>query len=247
MVILKTILFDLDNTIINDSRAIKMAFTKLKERYSFFKNMPVNKLISDFYNCDYDTIGLIRSGKIGIQEAFPRKVELFLKEERLNLDEQVVDYIGEHIRETHIDCCRLFSGTERLLSLLKGEYRILVITNFIGEYQKEKISKLGIAKYIDDVIPSYDFSFAKPQREIFEIAIERSGCASSEAVMIGDDWNADIKGAFSVGIIPIWVNFKNDPAPSRDFKNIIRTYEPAYEIKKKIEEFHSIGIERVHL
>ena len=47
--------------------------------------------------------------------------------------------------------------------------------------------------------------FQNPDRRIFEIALERSGCKPENAVMIGDRIDNDIVPAKQLGMKTIWI------------------------------------------
>ena len=46
---------------------------------------------------------------------------------------------------------------------------------------------------------------SKPNRRIFETALQKSGCASDQAVMIGDRIDNDILPARQLGMHTVWV------------------------------------------
>lgn len=55
------------------------------------------------------------------------------------------------------------------------------------------------------IIASAEEGVSKPDRRIFEIALERSSCKPENAVMIGDRINNDIVPAKQLGMKTIWV------------------------------------------
>ncbi len=63
----------------------------------------------------------------------------------------------------------------------------------------------GILQYINLVVASAEEGVAKPDRRIFEIALERSNCKSVNAIMIGDRIDNDIVPAKQMGMNTIWV------------------------------------------
>lgn len=69
----------------------------------------------------------------------------------------------------------------------------------------ERLEKFGIRKYIDLVIASAEEGVSKPDKRIFEIALERSNCKPENAVMIGDRIDNDIVPAKQLGMKTIWV------------------------------------------
>ena len=60
-------------------------------------------------------------------------------------------------------------------------------------------------QYVDLVIASAEEGVAKPDRKIFEIALERSNCKPENAVMVGDRIDNDIIPAKLLGMHTIWI------------------------------------------
>lgn len=60
-------------------------------------------------------------------------------------------------------------------------------------------------KYIDLVIASAEEGVAKPDKRIFELALERSNCEPEHAVMVGDRIDNDIVPAKQMGMGTIWI------------------------------------------
>ena len=80
---------------------------------------------------------------------------------------------------------------------------IYLITNngiqYVGKSMEEKgLSPAGII--CADMVHAY-----KPHRELFEKALEISGCVAEEVVHIGDSYGSDVMGALAAGIRPILV------------------------------------------
>ena len=99
---------------------------------------------------------------------------------------------------------RLYPDTVECLKELSGKYKIGVIANqSLGT--AKRLEEFGILKYIDLVIASAEEGVAKPDRRIFEIALERSHCAPENAVMIGDRIDNDIVPAKRLGMDTIWI------------------------------------------
>ena len=55
------------------------------------------------------------------------------------------------------------------------------------------------------IAASAELGCAKPDKEIFEKALELAGCAAQESVMIGDRLDNDIIPAKAVGMKTVWV------------------------------------------
>lgn len=98
----------------------------------------------------------------------------------------------------------LYSDATECLKKLHGKYKIGVIANQSLGTEK-RLENFGILKYIDLVIASAEEGVAKPDKRIFEIALERSNCEPANAVMIGDRIDNDIVPAKRIGMKTIWI------------------------------------------
>ena len=65
-----------------------------------------------------------------------------------------------------------------------------------------------LASYFDFILASAEVGSAKPDKTIFAEALRRSGVSSNEACHIGDDLNADVRGANKAGIDAILIDRK---------------------------------------
>jgi putative hydrolase of the HAD superfamily len=102
---------------------------------------------------------------------------------------------------------RLFPGTmSTLIYLKKRDYQLGAISNGLTIKQWEKLIRLGLHHFFDDVITSQEANSEKPDQKIFQLALERMGCQAEESVMVGNKFNEDIIGATSVGMSAILVN-----------------------------------------
>ena len=94
----------------------------------------------------------------------------------------------------------LFDDSIQILKYLKDAgYRVAIISNS-PPTDCDQLVDLGIDKYIDEVIFSFDVGTRKPEKEIFLSLLERAMVKPSEALMIGDSLKNDIRGASAVGI-----------------------------------------------
>lgn len=98
----------------------------------------------------------------------------------------------------------LYCETEECLKILSEQYNIGVIANQSLGTEK-RLKEFGILQYIDLVIASAEEGVAKPDKRIFEIALNRAGCKPQHAVMIGDRIDNDIIPAKELGMKTIWI------------------------------------------
>lgn len=94
------------------------------------------------------------------------------------------------------------------LESLTANFRILALTNGNASLQK-----IGIDHLFHDSIAATDVGAAKPAREIFDVAIERSGYTAIEILHVGDHPQTDIDGAREAGMQTAWMNRTSDDWP----------------------------------
>jgi len=99
---------------------------------------------------------------------------------------------------------RLYDDAEECLDQLSRKYKIGIIANQIPGTE-QRLEKFGIRKYIDVIVASAEEGVAKPDRRMFEIALERANCSADQAVMVGDRIDYDIVPAKNMGMKTIWV------------------------------------------
>jgi 8-oxo-dGTP diphosphatase len=98
----------------------------------------------------------------------------------------------------------LYNDTKICLKTLSKKYKIGIIANQTFGTEK-RLENLGILQYIDLVIASAEEGVAKPDRRIFEIALNRANCIPERSVMIGDRIDNDIIPAKEIGMKTIWI------------------------------------------
>ena len=104
----------------------------------------------------------------------------------------------------------LVEGTIEVLDYLSSKYHLHIITNGFKEIQHIKIENCNLNHYFKNIFISEEIGFNKPDSRIFEYALNHVSALKSEAVMIGDDWDADIIGAEQFGIKPIYFSRKKN-------------------------------------
>jgi HAD superfamily hydrolase (TIGR01549 family) len=96
---------------------------------------------------------------------------------------------------------------QTLKKLETDGYRMGLISNAGDDQDVQQLARrFDIAKYFDFILTSAACSYRKPHRRIFELALSNWYFLPSEAVMVGDNLDADVRGAQSVGLYAIWIS-----------------------------------------
>jgi len=107
----------------------------------------------------------------------------------------------------------LFDGSEKVLAYLKKKYKLHIISNGFKETTLTKMERSGLNPYFSNVIISEDVGVNKPDKAVFEFALDKAAALKEESIMIGDSIEADIRGAQDFGMKAIFFNPLNKEKP----------------------------------
>jgi 2-haloalkanoic acid dehalogenase type II len=101
----------------------------------------------------------------------------------------------------------LEEDTLDVIQKLKSQRYSLGIFSNAGDDKdvQELVEKFGIQSYFDFVLTSAGCYYRKPHVRAFEIALARWSASPEDAIMVGDNLEADIFGAKNLGMQTIWI------------------------------------------
>lgn len=137
-------------------------------------------------------------------EQFQEKRRFFARQ-NLKGDLEAIKYFGLMKTPWHKEDEIPYPDAEDILQYLCGKgYKIGVIANQSAGTEG-RLEGWGLLKYIDVVAASAELGVAKPDRGIFDKALEMAGCTAKEAVMVGDRIDNDISPAKKLGMKTVWI------------------------------------------
>jgi putative hydrolase of the HAD superfamily len=99
----------------------------------------------------------------------------------------------------------LYPEVPALLDSLVRKYRLVLVTNGLGELQREKVAAVGLERWFERIVVSGEVGSWKPDPGIFHHALGLAEARPEETVMLGDSLQRDIAGAGPLGIRTVWV------------------------------------------
>lgn len=81
-------------------------------------------------------------------------------------------------------------------------HRMAVISNW-DETLEFILRRRGLLGFFEFVVSSASLGAAKPDRRIFDAALELANVPPTDAVHVGDEYDADVRGARGAGIRPV--------------------------------------------
>lgn len=124
---------------------------------------------------------------------------------RAGLDRELCQRIADLMSEQKEAGVRPFDGAlETLARLRERGHRLALLTNGCSLFQRRKLSRYTLEPLFERVLIEGELGYGKPDRRVFEAALEHFQAAPEEAWMIGDNLEADIGGAQALGITGVW-------------------------------------------
>lgn len=187
---IKKIIFDMDNTLMDWEYKYIFALTNVIKRLNLSYNKEKIKKIDSMINCYEQT------HSIYIKEDFCN----FLNQEcNINLPYEFVDMLIEE----QTKCYRMFTKNEiDTLEYLSSKYELIVLSNWFTYTQKKRLENAGILKYFS-LVSGGDERKLKPSLEAFDIVDNKEEC-----VMVGDSIKNDIEPALKCGMKAILLTKK---------------------------------------
>lgn len=118
-------------------------------------------------------------------------------------------------------------GIEDFLEYLNNKgIRTGVISNisYNPSVVKERIDRMLPKNTFEFIITSSNFIFRKPNKRIFDLALEKAELQANEVWYIGDQYECDVKGSLNAGMLPVWYIGAID-LPYTEDKNILTITE----------------------
>jgi putative hydrolase of the HAD superfamily len=138
------------------------------------------------------------------------------------------DILPPNFEDDYVDICptktNLFPHTHETLSYLQSKYHLHLISNGFKESTECKVKNTNLTPYFKNVFISEVIGVNKPDKAIFQFAIDKAGAQSRHSIMIGDSIEADVRGALNFGMDAIYFN-PNHALPPEDIKHQINNLQ----------------------
>lgn len=198
-----TLLFDVDDTLCDQTWPFREAARErsLPEGLDLAAVFAASRQYSDEV-----FLASVR-GEITMEEMYIYRVKHALADFGVKItDAEALDF--QKVYAAAQKSIRLSPVMEELLRGLMGRAKLGVVTNGPAAHQWEKVTSLGLTRFIprENILVSGDLGTAKPERKIFELALERLGARREETIFVGDSLVNDIAGAQGAGLRALWIN-----------------------------------------
>jgi putative hydrolase of the HAD superfamily len=252
---IKAVFFDLDDTLLWDSKSIQCAFdetckyastkvgidpgrlerevrTSARELYSSYETYEFTQMIgiNPFEGLWGDFIDEHHEQFLKMREIVPAYREKAWTSglQSLGIDDNALGKeLAERFRIERKKHPFVYPDTFQVLNTLKDDYVLVLMTNGSPHLQRLKLQMTQeLIPYFEEIVISGSIGQGKPDPAMFIHALDSLSLRKEEVIMVGDNLMTDILGAKRAGIRNVWIN-RNGYKP----EEVI----PDYELKELTE------------
>lgn len=211
---LRWVFFDLDDTLFDFRANSDSALLKLYKTDEY-----ISQLYPDFQRY----VDVYHAANLRLWEAYHhgRITAGVLRRERFQAlfrgagvppDADLAESWDKRYLDILSDESRLVPGALDILERAREHYLIGILSNGFREVQYKKLRTTGLWRYVQRMVVSDEIGVNKPDARLFRFAELAVGARPGECLMIGDNPDADIKGAIDAGWRAIYFNRIGKPA-----------------------------------
>ena len=212
----RTLLFDVDDTLLDFGEAERLALRLLFED----QEIPLtSELEAHYKRINHGLWRSFEEGKLDRDEVVNTRFSILFKEYGQEVDGSLLENkYRSYLEEGH----QLLHGAFELITDLQHQYDLYIVTNGVSKTQDRRLRDSGLHPLFKDIFVSEDTGFQKPMKEYFDYVFARiPNLTVNKGLIIGDSLSADIKGGQLAGLDTCW--FNPDMLPNNT--GIVPTYE----------------------
>ena len=217
---IKTVIFDLDNTLYNYDRAHAAAWEALcrlaEERLG---------LAEERFSTLHDEASRVLTRRCGGGPAIHNRLIRFqILLELAGLPIGAAPELAGCYWDTLLDHMEAEPGVAETLRALRSMgLRVGVGTNMTADRQFEKLRRLGLLPLVDFLVTSEELGAEKPDPRLFTLCAEKAGVPLRDCAFVGDSLQKDALAACAAGMLGIWYHPAPLPEPALEDVTVIRS------------------------
>lgn len=200
------IFLDIDDTLLDHSRAEKTAALKFGQRYSNeIPQYQASSFLGTWRTVSELHFDEFLNGFISFQDQRRKRMQSIFFDRHLT-QEEADERFNEYLN-IYEDSWELFPDVLPFLEQNKC-FGLAAISDGEQKQQESKLEKTGILPYFSFVLTAESAGISKPSPKIFHEACRLAFCEPSDAYYIGDNLPKDAVAAKLAGLKGIWLNRK---------------------------------------
>ncbi|MCK4506817.1 MAG: HAD family hydrolase [Candidatus Aegiribacteria sp.] len=223
----KTILFDLDGTLVNYDAAQKCAAAKAIEQLGKSLSPELEQKVLELVSGNaVQDIEACRPGWMPADSAYMQNI---FTEAGVNLPSGL--FLSNYF-EAMSQHGEALPGVIDLLISLKKDHTIGIVSNGLGPVQRKRLAKAELMEYLDLLVVSCEAGYAKPDPAILQFAMKLAESTPENTLFVGDSAGSDMGVAEAAGVDFVFIQPDGDfsaPGPRvlelrkiADLKNFLK-------------------------
>jgi putative hydrolase of the HAD superfamily len=190
------ILVDLDDTLLDNRYAMSSAITGLRQTHDFASHLGATELAKHWIELTEVHWRRYRDEELSFHEQRRERLRAVFARA---MDAAEADHIFDQYIALYERHWRLLPGAAEFLAHTADKPMVIVSNGERGQAAR-KVRHLAIEAHFVEVVTPELAGAKKPRPEIFAFALAKVGAVAQEALMIGDDYDADIAPAAALGM-----------------------------------------------
>ncbi len=199
---IKTVIFDVDNTLYSYTKAHEAAFGELL----VYAKRELGLDREAFTALHQKTEKELRAymGDVAALHNRCIRYQIMLESQGLPLHPHVLK-MNDIYWETLLKAAVPSTNAEETIKGLKERgVRIGIGTDMTARVQFQKLEALGLLSLMDFLVSSEETGAEKPKAAFFDRCVEKAGCERRECLFVGDNLKKDVQGAVDAGLQAVW-------------------------------------------
>lgn len=210
-----TVLFDLDDTLHDDTTAYRAAARRVADTIAEERGIDAQALVDAY---DGEAMGFWSS-------LTAEHLTRAIGDERERMWYEALRLVGIDDRALAVRAAQAYVAARAdVLALSPGALDVLValrergcklglVTNGYAATHHDKIDRLGLRDRMDAFFLADEVGMVKPDPELFRHACERLGSTPERTAMVGDRYDRDVRGALELGLFTVLIDVHAIPLP----------------------------------
>ena len=190
-----SLLLDLDDTLLSFKADEHKALTKTLTHFGI---EPTDEVMTLYSQINLSLWQALERGELEREEVLVKRFEILGERCGLSLDAMDARiYYELRLSEEHT----LYDFTLPTLDLLKGKYKLYIVSNGTALVQNRRLDDSNLRGYFDGIFISEEIGVNKPHPGFFKRVFEITGITPDEAIIVGDSLTSDISGGRGAGVL----------------------------------------------
>jgi putative hydrolase of the HAD superfamily len=214
----RAILFDLDDTLINDTGDVDKLWREVSfeaaARCGEVEGETLLRAIDRVRLWYWDDAERHREGRQDLRAA----TRWIVNEAMTSLglaQERLAEWVAHEYRDRRDAALHLIPGAIETLERVRlGGVRTALLTNGSAAAQRAKIERFDLARHFDAIFIEGEFGRGKPDPSVYQAALQALAAPPGETWMVGDNLEWDVAAPQRLGVSGIWIDRRGRGVPA---------------------------------